>query len=173
MSMAMRETDKSGPSGPCPEPRPDEVGARVKAIAEPIAAALGLSVRSVQYRGTRAGGTLKITIDKPGGVTLEDCTRISRSVSHALDVEDAIDNRYTLEVSSPGLDRPLQSLQEFEQAVGRLVRVKTRPTWDGPRVVVGRVASVDAAVVRLVPAEEVEQAIPWEAITQARLEVEW
>lgn len=151
----------------------DEVAARVARIAEPIVAALGLVVADVRYGGTRAGGTLRVTIDKPGGVTLEDCTRVSRSLGHALDVEEAIDHRYTLEVSSPGLDRPLHGPGDYERAIGRLVRIKTRPPWDGPRVVVGRLAGVESAAVRVAVEHEGERVIPWSAIAQGKLEVEW
>lgn len=147
---------------------------RVARVAEPIAAQLGVSLVSVRYVGSRTAGTLRITIDKPGGVTLDDCTRLSRAVGHALDVEEPIEHRYTLEVSSPGLDRALEGRRDFEDAVGRLVRFKTRAAWDGPRVLVGRLKGVEAEAVTI---EERDGArlwsLPLDSIAHARLEVEW
>jgi ribosome maturation factor RimP len=155
-----------------PERHPIEAG--VARVAEPIAAGLGLILVSVRYHGTRSSGALRLTIDKPGGVTRDDCTRVSRAVGHALDVEDVIEHRYTLEVSSPGLDRPLEGGRDFEQAMGRLVRIKTRPSWEGPRVVVGHVRQLeDSGVVVQDKENGREWGVPWDAITHARLEVEW
>jgi ribosome maturation factor RimP len=148
--------------------------ARVARVAAPVAAQLGVSVVSVRYVGSRTAGTLRVTIDKPGGVTLDDCTRLSRAVGHALDVEEPIEHRYTLEVSSPGLDRALEGRGDFEGAVGRLVRVKTRPSWEGPRLLVGRLKGVAAEAVTIEDRDEGrEWALPFEAIAHARLEVEW
>jgi ribosome maturation factor RimP len=91
-----------------------------------------------------------------------------------LDVEEPIDHRYTLEVSSPGLDRPLEDRRDFEQAVGRLARVKTRPSWDGPRLLIGRLKGVEPEAVRIEEGEDGrEWSVPWDAIAQARLEIEW
>ena len=151
---------------------PADVEQRVARVAEPIAAALGVEVVAVRYAGTRAAGAVRITVDKPGGVTLDDCARLSRAVGHALDVDDPIEHRYTLEVSSPGLDRALETPRDYDKAVGRRVRVKTRPPWEGPKVVIGRLQHVDAEAIRI-EAEEGERTIPRSAIVQARLEVEW
>lgn len=152
--------------------RPDDVEQRVARVAEPIAAALGVEVVAVRYAGTRTAGTVRITVDKPGGVTLDDCARLSRAVGHALDVDDPIEHRYTLEVSSPGLDRALETPRDYEKAVGRRVRVKTRPSWEGPRLVIGRLKHVDAEAM-CIEAEDGEWTIPCDRIAQARLEVEW
>lgn len=147
---------------------------RVARVAEPIAAQLGVSLVSVRYVGSRTAGTLRLTIDKPGGVTLDDCTRLSRAVGHALDVEEPIEHRYTLEVSSPGLDRALEGRRDFEDAVGRLVRIKTRAAWDGPRVLVGRLKGVEAEAVTIEERDgERLWSLPLDAIAHARLEVEW
>lgn len=155
-------------------PEPGEVEQRVRRVAEPITTQLGLDLVSVRYHGTRTSGTLRLTIDKPGGVTLEDCTRVSRAVGHALDVDEPVEHRYTLEVSSPGLDRPLRERRDFDQAVGRLVRLKTAPTWEGPRVLIGRLTGLEPGGVTVAGVDGTRVwSVPWEAIVQARLEVEW
>ncbi len=156
------------------DPERHEIEDRIARLAEPVAASLGVTLVRVRYQGTRTSGALRLTIDKSGGVTLDDCTRLSRALGHALDVEEPIDHRYTLEVSSPGLDRPLEDRRDFEQAVGRLTRIKTHPSWDGPRLLVGRLKGVEPATVRIEDGEGGrEWSVPWEAIAQARLEVEW
>jgi len=163
-----------GAQGFSARPERNEVEARVARVAEPIASGMGLSLVKVRYQGTRTHGALRLTIDKPGGVTLDDCTRLSRAVGHALDVEEPIDHRYALEVSSPGLDRPLEDRRDFEQAVGRLVRVKTSPSWEGPGVLIGRLQGQNDAGIMVEASEDNrEWGVPWEAITHARLEVEW
>ncbi|MBI3608815.1 MAG: ribosome maturation factor RimP [Nitrospirae bacterium] len=153
--------------------QPSEVADRVTRVAAPIAAALGIEVVAVRYGGGKTGGTVRITIDKPSGVTLDECARVSRAVGHALDVEDPIEHRYTLEVSSPGLDRALEEPSDYQKSVGRLVRVKTRAPWEGPRVVTGRLKGIEADSVCVADEMGQEWAIPWSAIVQARLEVEW
>ena len=152
---------------------PADVEQRVARVAEPIAAALGVEVVAVRYAGTRTAGTVRITVDRPGGVTLDDCARLSRAVGHALDVDDPIEHRYTLEVSSPGLDRALETPRDYEKAVGRRVRVKTRPPWEGPRLVIGRLAGGEPDAVRVEGEAGESWTIPRSAIVQARLEVEW
>jgi ribosome maturation factor RimP len=172
----VKETVEVGGRGPTAHPERSEVEERVARVAEPIAAGLGLNLVNVRYQGTRTHGALRLTIDKPGGVTLDDCTRLSRALGHALDVEEPIDHRYALEVSSPGLDRPLNERRDFEQAVGRRVRVKTSPSWEGPRLLIGRLQGLDAAAVRIADGDgegNREWSVPWEAIAHARLEVEW
>lgn len=146
----------------------------IERVAAPIAESLGLNLVQVRYQGTRTSGVVRLTIDKPGGVTLDDCTRLSRAVGHALDVEEPIGHRYTLEVSSPGLDRPLEERRDFEQVMGRLVRVKTHPSWDGPRLLIGRLQGLDASAVRVQDGDGGrEWCVPWDAIAKARLEIEW
>ncbi len=170
----VEETVEVEVRGPETRPSSNPVEERVERVAAPIAAGLGVALVKVRYHGTRTSGAVRVTIDKPGGVTLDDCTRMSRAVGHALDVEEPIEHRYTLEVSSPGLDRPLEDRRDFEQAMGRLVRVKTHASWDGPRVLVGRVRGLDAVGVQVQEQDETrEWSVPWDAITHARLEVEW
>ena len=122
--------------------RKDEILERVRAIAEPLAAAEGLEVVDLELAGVGSHTTLRLFIDRvvpavPSadqlptggvprvGVTLDDCANLSRSVSAALDVEDPIAGAYELEVSSPGLDRPLRTPAHFERFMGSKIRVKT------------------------------------------------
>ncbi len=174
MAHSTGEVDAGGrPPRPARDTRREDAAGTVSRVVEPIVAALGVELVAVRCGGTRTAGTVRVIIDKPGGVTLDDCTRVSRALGHALDVEDPIEHRYTLEVSSPGLDRVLETPRDYGKAVGRLVRIKTRPTWDGPRVVVGRLTATDAEMVQVVGTTGELWTVPLGAIAQARLEVEW
>src|SRR5579871_2116787 len=107
---------------------------RVREIADRVAASSGLEVVNVELRGGGKARMLRIVIDKPAGVTHEDCANLSREVSTILDVEDAAPaGSYLLEVSSPGLDRELFRAADYERFTGSLVKVKTRQPMDGNR----------------------------------------
>src|SRR5690606_12555219 len=113
--------------------------AAVRALVEPVVAAHGLELVELEWASGRQGLVLRVVIDHPepppaepaapaaleaGGVTLDDCVRVSRDLSTALDVEDPVAHSYSLEVSSPGIDRPLRSARDFRRQVGRLAKVK-------------------------------------------------
>jgi ribosome maturation factor RimP len=113
----------------------DQVGA----IAERVAASLGLEVIEIELRGGGKSRMLRIVIDKPGGVTHEDCASLSREVSTILDVEDAVPGgSYVLEVSSPGLDRRLYGPADFERFQGSRVKLTTKDPVNGNRHFEGR-----------------------------------
>ena len=105
--------------------RKEEILEKVRGIAGPLAAQEGAELVDVEFGGGGGRQTLRIYIDKAGGVSLDDCSAVSRSVSAALDVEDPLEGSYDLEVSSPGLDRPLRTPEHFEKYKGAKVRVKT------------------------------------------------
>ncbi|MFL5434230.1 MAG: Imm1 family immunity protein [Myxococcales bacterium] len=105
--------------------RKEEILEKVRNIAAPLAAAEGLELVDVEFAGAGGHPTLRLYIDKAGGVSLDDCTHVSRALSAALDVEDPIQGSYELEVSSPGLDRPLRTAEHFQRFAGENVRVKT------------------------------------------------
>jgi len=121
--------------------RKEEIVEKVRAIAAPLAAGEGLELVDVELAGAGGRTTLRLYIDRDGGVSLDDCTSVSRAVSAALDVEDPLQGAYDLEVSSPGLDRPLRTPEHFEKYAGENVRVKAygpiaelenRKTFAGP-----------------------------------------
>lgn len=114
----------------------------IRDIAGRVATALGVEVVEVEMRGGGKARTLRITIDKPEGVTHEDCANISRDVSTILDVEDAVPGAaYTLEVSSPGLDRKLVKPEDYQRFMGSRVKVMTREPVNGNRHYEGKLES--------------------------------
>jgi ribosome maturation factor RimP len=111
---------------------------KIREIAERVAASSGLEVVEVELRGGGKARMLRIFIDKLAGVTHEDCVTVSREVSTILDVEDAISGSYTLEVSSPGLDRKLFRPADYERFTGSLIKLTTQQPVNGNRHFEGR-----------------------------------
>lgn len=145
---------------------------RVRALAEPIAREGGLEVVDVEFQREGRGWVLRVLLDRGAGVTLGDCQRVSEQLGDVLDVEDLIDHPYALEVSSPGLDRPLVSEADFVRFAGRRVRVATREPVEGQRRFRGRLRGLEGASVVLEREDGARVAIPRAAIARARLEVE-
>ncbi|MGB9362958.1 MAG: ribosome maturation factor RimP [Candidatus Sulfotelmatobacter sp.] len=122
---------------------------RLREIAERVAASSGLEVVEVELRGSGKARMLRVFLDKPGaaggdplaGVTHGDCANFSREFGTILDVEDAVPGSYTLEVSSPGLDRKLTKASDFERFVGSRVKLTTRQPLDNNRYFEGRLES--------------------------------
>ncbi len=102
-----------------------EIVERVHGIVDPILSDMGLELVDLEYRRESRGWVLRFYLDKEGGLTLDDCTRVSQEVGRILDVEDFIENQYTLEVSSPGLSRRLKTEKDFMKYKGHLIKVRT------------------------------------------------
>ena len=128
----------------------------------------GLELVHVQYLARQRSPLLRVYIDKPGGVTLEDCQTVSRQASVLLDVEDLISDRYVLEVSSPGLDRPLFRVEDYLRFSGREVRLLTREKIDSRRRFTGTIQDLRDGVVRL-SCQDRTYRIPFGMIAKANL----
>ncbi len=142
---------------------------RVRALVEPLVDAADLSLYDLDL----AGGVLKVLVDAPGGADIDAISRLARTVSRALDEHDPIEGRYTLEVSSPGLERPLRTPEHFAGAIGSTVKVKTRPGVEGDRRVEGTVTGADDHSVTLRDDEGVDRTLAYDDIERARTTFEW
>ncbi len=142
----------------------------VRDLVEDLIVHEGMELVNVEFTTGPGGNILRLTIDKPGGVTLDDCVDISRTVSDILDVHDPIPASYNLEVSSPGINRPLVRPADFERFSGEKVFVKTEVPFRSRRRFKGilRGRQDDAAIVET---SEETYAIPFEIITKARLDI--
>ena len=145
---------------------------QVDAIARPVLAEMGLELVDTQYRREQHGWVLRLVIDKPDGIGLSDCETVSREISQLLDIEDIIDQAYTLEVSSPGLDRPLKGMADFERFAGRKAKIKTAEPINGERVFIGRIIKVAGDSIVLAVGSR-ELTIAYSQVAKARLEVEF
>ena len=152
--------------------RTAEVVERVRTVAEPILADRRLELVEVEFRREARGWILRLYMDRSGGVTLEDCERVSRELGDHLDVEDVIDHPYHLEVSSPGLDRPLTRDADFLGFVGKTARITTHGAVEGQRNFRGRLAGLAEGAVLLDLADGRQVRIPRGLIAKARLEIE-
>jgi ribosome maturation factor RimP len=117
----------------------DELTARLA----PVVSDLGMELWVLEYNARSGGGLLRLYIDSANGVTVDDCERVSRAVSSVLDADDPIPGQYTLEVSSPGLDRVLQTREHFARFEGERVRVETTTPIDGRKRFTGRLIQIE------------------------------
>jgi len=141
---------------------------QVESFVEPILADQGIELVDIEFRREGHGWVLRVYIDRPRGVTLDDCSTVSREISHYLEVEDPIDHAYHLEVSSPGLERPLKKERDFVRFAGRRARIKLLEKRDGQRVFTGMLAGMEDGAVMLETDRGVERFVP-EEIARARL----
>jgi ribosome maturation factor RimP len=141
----------------------------------------GLDLFDVELTRESQGWIVRVTIDRPGpaatpedSVSIEDCSTVSRELSAILDVEDPVDRTYTLEVSSPGLDRPLRDEADFRRFAGRMASVVLEAPVDGQTFFNGRIQGIDGGdVVILVGKKNRAHRLPVSGIKRARLEVEF
>jgi ribosome maturation factor RimP len=143
--------------------------ADVELLAEPLLKSEGMSLVDVEYRREANGRVLRVFIDKQGGVTLSDCALISNQLGDILDAKTDHDEPYRLEVSSPGLDRPLTKPKHFVYFEGRLAVVKTSRVVQGRKNFKGVLAGFSEGVVTLL-VDDQPVAIPYETIVKARLD---
>jgi ribosome maturation factor RimP len=154
---------------------------RVQHLVEPILRDMGVELVELEFKREGRDWFLRLFIDKEGGVTLDDCADVSREVEAVLDVEEVIETSYRLEVSSPGLDRPLKKPADYERFRGRLVRIKTFEKLDPDgrghlrKTFVGELLGLEAGVVRVRQTDQkggvVE--IPLEGVAKANLEFDF
>jgi len=157
-----------------PEHRSQSVNGRLHEILSPILWTFGLELVEVLCLGQGPRSVVRVLIDKPGGVTITDCEQAHKALGPALDVADPFPHPYTLEVSSPGLDRPLKRLQDYQRVIGKRINVKLRQPLEGQWKVTGEVVQADERdVVLSVSGGPVPQTLrlEFEKIVEARLVV--
>ena len=141
---------------------------RLLGLLEPAVEALGFELVELEFHGQGGGSLLRLYIDRPAGVTLDDCEQVSRQVSAVLDVEDPVPGAYTLEVSSPGLDRPLRKLTDYVRFAGRRAKLELLLPRAGRRRYTGTLKGLEAEDV-LIEVDGEMQKLPLAEIAKARL----
>ncbi|MEE9575126.1 MAG: ribosome maturation factor RimP [Gammaproteobacteria bacterium] len=137
-------------------------------LLEPVITALGYEMLGIEYFKQKDGSLLRLYIDSDAGITLDDCTRVNHQVIGVLDVHDPIKERYHLEISSPGLDRPLFTLKQFQRFLGQQVKIKLREKIDERRKFTGVIKAIEETAV-LVSEEGIDYLIPADVIDSAHL----
>src|SRR6187455_3597392 len=152
----------------------------IRAIAERVAASRGLTIWQIQSRRELSGHVVRVFIDRPGpaatpeeSVSIEDCEQVNRELSTILDVEDPLPFTYTLEVSSPGLDRPLRDERDYRRFAGRLAKIVVSEAVDNQKAFEGRLRGVEDRSVLLEGPKGRMHRLPMQLIRRARLEVEF
>ncbi|MBM3775461.1 MAG: ribosome maturation factor RimP [Acidobacteria bacterium] len=146
---------------------------KIEGIARRVAESEGLELVQVELKGAGNNQLLRISIDKPGGVTHGDCENVSRQVGTILDVEDVVPGRYTLEVSSPGVERPLLKEEDFERFQGKKVKVLLRQAIENQRRLEGTLAGVSGGVIALRTGPEKMAHFRFDEVEKANLKFEW
>jgi ribosome maturation factor RimP len=153
---------------------------QLKAIAERVAASHGLEIWDIQSRREATGHVVRVFIDRPGpaatpeeSVSIKDCEQVNRELSTILDVEDPLPFAYTLEVSSPGLDRPLRSAADYRRFNGRLAKIVASEPVDNQKAFAGRLRGLEEDNVLLEAANGRMHRLPLRLIARGRLDVEF
>ena len=142
------------------------------ALLEPTVAGLGYELLGIEHQRSSGFQLIRLFIDQEGGITLDDCEQVSRQVSDVLDVEGAVSGEYTLEVSSPGLDRPLFTLQQHTRFIGQIISLRLRALVDGRRRLRGELLDVtgDALVVLV---DDTRFHVPFQSVERSKLIHDW
>ena len=152
----------------------DRTVSRIWEFATQIAEGEGMEVVDVELRreGSRGGRVLRLYLDKDGGPNVDDLGRVSRQLSELLDLHDIVEGAYILEVSSPGINRPLKKLEHFQRFIGKRVRVRTGDMIDGRRSFLGILAEVSSDKIKI-EVEGKEYQIPFSMIEKSNYEHDW
>jgi ribosome maturation factor RimP len=152
----------------------DRTVSRIWELATQIADGEAMEVIDVELRreGTRAGRVLRVYLDKEGGPNVDDLGRVSRQLSELLDSQDIVEGSYTLEVSSPGINRPLKKPEHFQRFIGKRVRIRTGDMIDGRRSFLGILSEVSGDTIRI-EVEGKPYQIPFSMIEKSNYEHDW
>ena len=146
----------------------EQVVSTIEEYAESVLESMGIELVEVQFRREGHGWVLRLYIDRKDGLNLDDCAAVSREMSTWLDVEELIEHAFHLEVSSPGLERPLKKVKDFERFAGRKARIKLREPFNEQRVFIGIIDQVNEEKVVLV-VDEKPMSLLFDNIAKARL----
>jgi ribosome maturation factor RimP len=147
---------------------------RITELGEHAALGTGIEIAEIQLRGAGKARLLRVYIDKPGGVTHGDCELISEKLGKLLDDEDAVPGEsYTLEVSSPGIDRKLSKPRDFERVVGQKIRVAVQEPIEGQQWFEGKLARLAEGMLEVETAPEHLVRVPLEQVRKAKLKFDW
>ncbi|UPL06725.1 Ribosome maturation factor RimP [Pseudomonas sp. IsoF] len=141
---------------------------QLQALLAPVVTGLGFECWGIEFVSQGKHSVLRVYIDKEGGILVDDCAEVSRQVSSVLDVEDPISSEYTLEVSSPGMERPLFTLEQFASHAGEQVKIKLRSPFEGRRNFQGLLRGVEEQDV-VVQVDDQEFLLPIDSIDKANI----
>lgn len=145
---------------------------RISEIVRPVIEALGYTLWGLEYLGQGKHTLLRIYLEKDGGINVEDCAEASRQISSILDVEDPISTEYTLEISSPGLERSLFTLEQYGAYIGHTLKLRLSEPFEGRRNFQGTLAAIEDEEVVLLDGED-KYVFPFELVEKANIVAEF
>jgi ribosome maturation factor RimP len=145
---------------------------RIRELAKTIADAKSFEIVHIEVAGTKRDSVVRIFIDKPEGITLDDCSSLSSELGELLDSEDLIPGRYVLEVSSPGIERELYSIGDMKRFVGSLIKAKMRSAYSGQKTFVGELSSVEGDEFTMDDRTIGEITLPFKDVQKANLKID-
>jgi ribosome maturation factor RimP len=154
-------------------PEAERIVKEVSRIAESLLPEFGMEMVAVEFCFERGRWTLRVYIDKEGGVTVDDCASVSRDLGDVVEAESIINHAYVLEVSSPGLDRPLRKEQDFIRSIGKLIAIEMARPVNKRRNFTGRLAHVGDGAVRILVDDAGLFELPLDGIKRARIKYEF
>ena len=145
----------------------------LEALIEPVVDGLGYEFIGIEYNAQGKHSLLRVFIDKPEGINVDDCSAVSRQISGVMDVEDPIHGEYNLEVSSPGLDRPLFKIEHYANFVGEKCSVRLKRLYEGRRKFKGSIVSINEDILSFDIGDNEVLEVPFKEIDKANLEPEY
>lgn len=147
-----------------------DIALKAETVIVPILAGLGFNLVDCEYTNEHGRWILRLYVERPdGNASVEDCMKVTRSLEGTLEVEGIVPGRYTLEVSSPGLDRPLRTARDFERFIGQMVRIRTKEPLNGRGNFYGTLIGINGTDIT-VKVDGLEYKVPLDKVSKARLE---
>lgn len=150
-----------------------DVDSQIWTIAQEVVSGLGFELVDIELSGSRSQQVIRVYIEKPGGILLSDCVAVSRELGELFEDKNVIENSYRLEVSSPGIERPLRKVQDFERYVGHRVRIRLKSKQEGKRRIVGKIVEVDDNMLRIISKNGQKASFSLADVAKANLDVDW
>lgn len=142
-------------------------------ITQELLSELGLELVDIELTGNRSQQVIRVYIEKSGGILLSDCVEVSRKLGECLDEKDVIKKSYRLEISSPGIERPLRKIQDFERYLGHRIRIRLKGKLKGKRKITGKLIEVEDKIVRIILENGEKVSFSLVDIAKANLNVDW
>ncbi len=146
---------------------------RLLRLVEPIVEENGVELVDLEVKGSARVILIRVFVDVAGGIRIDDCVRLSRLIEDAIEIENLIPGQYRLEVSSPGLDRPLRTARDFQRNIGRLVEIRYSPSVDETRIESGDILKADETSVTILNQNQQSITIPLAQIKKALIQIKW
>ena len=151
-----------------------DVDSQIWTIAQEVVSGLGYELVDIELTGNRSQQLIRIFIQKPEGILLSDCVAVSRRLGEFFDDNNVIEISYRLEISSPGIERPLRKVRDFERYIGHRVRIRLKSKKEGKRRIVGKIVEVDDNMIHIISSKNGEKAsFSLADIAKANLDVDW